>query len=299
VPFCTVGAAGTAWLFLAASASEPRHLNDVVLGVDALRKRGTPDGDIHVFTEHPAATVHLGPFGITQVHPLSAFGATLRGLQPYESALVIVAGHGRTDGIGSRTTLLSPFELMRAVRDIPGLKCGGIVLGQCFAGIFNFPDATVAPELALIGATNLNESLSTSIELDQPILQLDGTPGLSGWLANIFLYYFFAWLTRPTDVDGDGALTLMDAYKFAGTQSNLTLTRLKGVFSIQAAEQLRDVQDMARLLPPTDPRRAAANERLQQTLLCLHLHQEPWLLNAKLVRDIEFDAAVVLPAPPP
>lgn len=284
---------GTAWVFISDS-DEPRHLHDIVYAIHVLRDRGVPDDDIGVFTDHFAAASYFQPFGFSNICPLDDLAGDLSLITGYTSVVVVVTGHGRADGIGTSRRTITPYGLLAAVRAVPGLDVGVLVLCQCFAGIFDRLDARSAPELVLLGATNLNESLSRRVALPKPIVDANGAPALDGWVANIFAFDFFAWIGLPSDVDGDGALTIMDAYKFAGARSNQRLLRLKSELYLDALQLAESLKWLAVKRSAEDPfsttrlklQLDAVRVQLQQTLEMLYLHQEPWILNADLARRI-------------
>lgn len=290
------------WVFFADS-NEPRHLFDIVLGVHVLRARGIPDAHIHVCTSHIAAANHLNPYGITNIHALDQCEAVLGSLN-CASVVLIVGGHGIVEGIGQGGRIASPAEVLRRVRAASGIQVGIIVLSQCFAGAFNLLDATSSPPLVLIGATNLNNSISSPITLGKPLPQADGSPGVQSWMANLFSWTFFVWLERQPDVDGDGHRTIMDAYKFAGAMSNQQLLTVKSSLYVEASRigsELKTLQEkQAAQQPPTTQQEAAQRlmlevttkataQRLQEVLKMLYMHQEPWILNARLARRIIVD----------
>jgi hypothetical protein len=187
-----------------------------------------------------------------------------------------------------------------------------VVLNQCFAGVFNLLDVAAYPPLVLIGATNLNNSISTGITLGTPVAMEDGTPGIHSWSANLFSWNFFRWLATQQDVDGDGQLTILDAYKFAGAMSNQQLLTIKSrlyMDALRLADELRKLQQQlaGESLPQTpeaiqqlaqqEPQRfstlrqsvlemKATEERLTEMLKMLYLHQEPWILHATLARRL-------------
>lgn len=287
------------WIFFSDS-DEPRHLFDIVLGVHVLRTKGIPAAHIHVCTSHIAATNHLTPYGITNLHALDQLERVLRDLR-CASIVLVVGGHGVVEGIGQAGRVASPAEVISVVRAAPSVQVGIIVLAQCFAGVFNLLDATSKPPLVLIGATNLNNSISTSITLGKPLAFADGSPGVQSWMANLFSSSFFSWLDHQPDVDGDGKRTIMDAYKFAGAMSNQQLLTVKSGLYVEATrigDQLKLLQQQKSVqLKPSTPdevterRRLdmalkATAQRLQDTLKMLYLHQEPWILNARLARRI-------------
>jgi len=280
---------GTTWIFISDS-DENRHLYDIIFAVDVLRRRGVADERVLVFTDHPQAALQFAPYGIRH-RALSEIGPTLATRRGGPAALLATTGHGRSDGIGAGRTVLTPHGLLSAVRRIPGLKRGVLVLGQCFAGIFDQVDAKADPELVLMGAARLNMSLSVPIKLAAPLRQRDQSEGLCTWSANLFLLKFFEWIATPLDVDGDGCLTLSDAYKHAGVQTNRDLVQIKSSLYLEVRDLASRVDLLGAKLkgpsPSDDDRLAhdAVTRQLQQRLEILHLHQEAWLLHAHLARD--------------
>ncbi len=244
--------------------------------------------DVYVFTDHAVPHQHLGPYGIAKIFAIASFAAEVTKLKPYDVAVTTVTGHGHQTGIGAPGAGLSPKQLCDAVRTIPGVKLGVLVLCQCYAGIFNYVDARTPPPLVLIGATNLHLSLSAGLTLVSPIVNTSNQPGLQSWMGNIFMFYFLTWVATPSDVDGDGRVTLMDAYKFAGTNSNAALVAIKrGLYLAieQASEHLKQLQAVTTTTPAV---LGAAEQKLQTLLETLYLHQEPWVLNADQAREVRF-----------
>lgn len=292
--------AQTLWTFLSCG-TEPRHLQDIVFAVHVLRLRGVAWKDILVFTDHPAPEKYLQPFGIHNAFPVAELAAQLSGAAPHSSVVLTVTGHGSPTGLGDGTAV-TPSGLCSSIRKVPEVAICVVVLAQCFGGVFNYLDATRQPPLVIIGATNLNASLSTLISLAKPIVQEDGAPGLVAWLANLFMFFFFTWIQSPHDIDGDGELNLVDAYKFAGVVSNLRLQNLKTRLFREAElfrRQCEQTQEAAAKFDGTPdagtpPHKLAlleaetAQKKLQTTLENLYLHQEPWILHANLARTIQF-----------
>jgi hypothetical protein len=54
-----------------------------------------------------------------------------------DKLVVVVTGHGSDLGINALPPI-SPFALIESLKNIAGLTYGLVVLGQCYAGIFNF-----------------------------------------------------------------------------------------------------------------------------------------------------------------
>lgn len=244
-----------------------------------------------VFTDHSAPQPYLTPYGLTQIHALADFAAVSSKLRDFTAAAVVATGHGCIGGIGARGVVISPYALLQAVRAIPGIEVGLVVLCQCYAGVFHRMDATTKPHLVLLGATHLNPSLSAPFELKTPLQQRDGKAGIQDWVANIFMVKLFDWLNAPSDIDGDGDRTLMDAYKYAGAESNQDLVAIKSRLYVEADTLSSQVRDLAKL-PPSPIQKIqleAASRKLQSRLETLYLHQEPWILHAELARAVCFE----------
>lgn len=294
------------WVFVSCS-DEARHLEDIVFAVDALRRRGISDDHWMIFSDHPRHAQHLGPYGMDgQAYPETEFAARLSAAAPHEYAIVVVGGHGHVTGLGAppvppAAPVLPPFALCAAVRSIPGLVRAVIVLSQCFGGVFNFSDAQTEPKLVIFGATNLNPSLSLPTTLREPLKQTNQAQGLTQWAANAFSLDFFLWMRSPTDIDGDGALTVMDAFKFAGANSNARLRKTKLAGFVHAQLRVRRLEEAeAELVDAAngqDPMRLinahlavnAVRTELQQAVEILYTTHEPWLLGAYLAVDMVFE----------
>jgi hypothetical protein len=284
----------TSWVFVSDS-DEPRHLWDIVLGAHVLNVKSVPRDQVYVCTNHSEAAQHLNPYGIRDIHPIDQLDAVLAGLS-CEILVLIVGGHGRRDGIGQDKRILSPAETISKVRSVTSIKAGVIILSQCFSGIFNLLDAEADPPLVLIGATNLNDSLSAQVSLADPLPLENGSPGpCKAWQASIFGLSLFRWLASPSDIDGDGELTILDAFKFAGTASDERLITEKGDLFANAvflANQLRELAEQRPAPHSTDQpdshmfERKAIEDKLRERLQALYLHQEPWILNPHLARRL-------------
>jgi hypothetical protein len=289
----------TLWVFLCCS-TEARHLDDIILAVTILRKKQVGDAHVLLFVDHPQAQKHFGPYGIGNIYPVEELHQRLQSVAPHELAITVVEGHGGTLGLKTcNGSLVQPFGLFNAVRSIPELQAGIVLLAQCFAGIFNYADASNQPELVVMGAANLNPSVSTQFSLATPLPTLAGTPGLQQWLANLFSFDFFAWIENPQDVDGDGALTAMDAFKFAGANSNSKLRSSKLVDFVAAQQKAAAVQlardaflaAQASGAPDLIKREMTLNAlatQLQQLIELLYLSHEPWILHARQATKITF-----------
>ncbi|MGZ3775301.1 MAG: hypothetical protein ACXVCN_16360 [Bdellovibrio sp.] len=283
------------WLFLTCSF-EKRHVEDIVLGVDCLRTVGVPDGDIHIFSDQPEKQVILGLYNIIQnVHDLQNFRSVLSSLSGYEFVVLVIGGHGTKEGLEGTNFKIASQELVDCLRTIPEIKAGAVIVGQCYAGLFNYLNVgDIDPQFVIMGSTNLNPSLSDKADLDKPIKSITGQHDLQSWAANIFLLNFFIWIKKPVDVDGDRKKSLLDAYKFAGTHSNEQLRVAKG--QLHYSVEVLKSQQMERLMHAPSPQMpmlylkhmvevSAAQRSIQQQLDMLYLNQEPWILHSQFARD--------------
>lgn len=281
----------TLWV-LVADSDENRHVFDIVFALDALRSQGINQDSVRVFTSHPDPDSLLTPFGRSvPCSELDRLASEFAQADGYEHVVVAVTGHGHMAGVGT----IRPHQLVEAVRSVPNLKAGTLILCQCSAGVFDLLDVKKRPPLALLGATNLDDSLSIKVALKTPIPQSNGSPGLKTWSANIFWLYFFGWIRTPEDVDGDGRLTLLDAYKFAGSISKKHILEGKGELFLQALEAADVLRTLAPRVQGPNPtvqdrlRLKAAQDVLDRQLGFLHFSQEPWILNAEKARGLLFE----------
>jgi hypothetical protein len=293
---------GAVWVFVACS-QEPRHLYDIVFAISVLRERGVPDHRILVFVDHARPEPYLGPYRIHNVFPFAELARTLASAPPSPTALVVIGGHGAELGLVPKNAA-APFKasaLFAAISRIPQVEVGVVLLTQCFGGIFHYTKADGHPALVVMGGANLNLSLSMNIELPAPLPLATGAPGLSSWAANVFAYDFFSWIREQHDVDGDGELTVMDAYKYAGAKSNIRVRESKvpsfllvqdqaQIFR-QALETYKQAKAASAAAPELLVKRMvveAAYTKLQERIEFLYSSQEPWILNARLACEVRF-----------
>lgn len=278
------------WLFLC-SSTEPRHFSDIVYGVNALSAKGVPPGNIAIFIDDPTAELYLAPYGIDNIFQLSDIASILASRKGYSNVVAIVGGHGSLEGIGGPGFTLPASPLIDSIRSIPEVSFGVIILTQCFGGVFNYVSANAKPELAFLGATSLHPSLSLGISLKDPISSSIPSISLKGWSANIFSYSFFEWLSSPSDVDGDGLASLIDAFKYSGKISNDYLRFAKIQLFQRSQDLSRDLysaQEGVRLGNLQQFQVDAISRQLQEALDLLHISQDPWILHANLARRIVF-----------
>lgn len=291
----------TKWvLFLSCSraTSEFRHVMDLVFGVLCLERAGVRPDDIHIYIDNPPedagdllteASAHT-----YNIRPTNQLFTDLA-CNEYENLVLFVSGHGGPLGIDSSTPI-SPNYLVTSLKKSPGLKNAVIYLGQCYAGTFNYVQAgsrknTNEPEVIIIGSTKLHESLSrgTSETFRNSEIR---------WIANVFLLYVFKWFSKPSDVDGDGELTVMDSYKYAGMYSNMSHKASK----TEAFELIIDLHHECKELKAlvvqasgddnqkrTNALSYKAKLEAYRNKLDVHfVHQECWILNSWPAQRIKF-----------
>lgn len=281
-----IGGPDTCWIFVSAT-QEARHLDDLVFCVDILRRRGVKNDRVLVFTDHAAASTHLTPHNIATIHALSDMGSVLRAVDA-RYAVAVCGGHGAPFGLraGSGTNV-SPHTLLTSVASVQSLEVAVILLCQCYAGSFHFMDSSHGgKKFVVIGSTNFYPTLSSSVTLGTPI-SAAGAPALATWQANVYQLNLFGWIGNPQDIDGDGELTLVDAYKFAGIATIQAIQNIwVGAFSSlqQKQKELADAEAAGKSKVELD----AYRDAIKDIASMLYNIQEPWLLNARLAPQIGF-----------
>lgn len=224
----------TKWVLFLGAPNQPeeRFVLDLAFGIMCLETAGVSPADIALYIDGPdrAAILQWISLGTKNAYTVKATADffTDQACDAYENLMMFVTGHGGFDGI-SAAPVVTPSALIASLKKSPKLKNAVVYLGQCYAGIFNYmavarstkkSDDEIDPHVIVVGATNLYESISSSTT--ETLLN-----GPMTWLANLFLLYVFKWISQPTDVDGDGQCTVMDSYKFAGVQSNMSNKAVK------------------------------------------------------------------------
>lgn len=281
----------TKWVLFLSASKEPehRHILDLAFGLLCLEMAGVNVVDIHIYIDG-SDRVSIDNFMKNGTN--SSFLVkeskdffTDQASNKYENMIMFVTGHGGVGGIDA-TPPITPYRLLDCIKSSPMLKHAVVYLGQCYAGIFNYIGAGKrlssqggnVPEVIFIGATNLHESISSST-------QEQFTVGIVPWYANLFLLHVFKWFCKPVDVDGDGKLTIMDSYKYAGVASNWANKNVKATTLAQSvilqqewvrAKHAYDSSPNANTKLVMD----AAYIKYASQLAILYVHQECWILNA-------------------
>ncbi|HBQ2258558.1 TPA: hypothetical protein L7O75_002512, partial [Klebsiella pneumoniae] len=267
-----------------------RHVMDLVYGVYCLEQAGVDPQRIHIYIDSCGQNTDSSFFEAStfryQSKPTDDFFSDLT-QNTDENLVMFVSGHGGLFGLDANPPI-SPSKIISALKATPNLKTAVLYLGQCFAGTFNFVNAGKEEgeniEIILAGATNLQESLSLSTSQQFLHQRLP-------WLANVFLLNVFSWFLEPKDIDGDGKMTIMDSYKFAGILTNLINKQCKNGGFVMIMDMLQEYRDARNLAANDtgDPQINMTNKvncdaKYRQCIEQLglhHIHQECWILNSR------------------
>lgn len=288
----------TKWVLFLSARGEPehRHIYDLAFGLYCLETAGVDIADIFIYIDG-SDRVSIGNFmkngsrGNFTVKESKYFFDDQKN-NKYENMVMFVTGHGGIDGIDAAPPI-TPYRLLDGIKSSPSLKQAVVYLGQCYAGIFNYVGAgkkmgaqvVGGPDVILIGATNLHESISSPTQ-EQFVV------GVLPWSANLFLLHVFKWFSKPVDVDGDGKMTIMDSYKYAGVGSNGRNKSMKTSTLAQSVilqSNWINAQNAYNASPSILTKIAAdaAYAQYEMVLSILYVHQECWVLNAVPAQGVE------------
>ncbi len=281
------------WAFIV-STDELRHINDVIFSLDILitKKKVNPK-DIYLYTDFPnVSNVVITDFGYSiNIDSITNYTTSIGLIAGKENLILIVGGHGSSIGIESVSGVLSPENLLSSVSQNQHFKHCAVILGQCYAGIFNFLDAKRNVEFCLIGATNLSLTLSDFVSLKNPITSsANASISLTGWTANLFLLFFFIWIEQRIDVDGDGTESVLDAYKFAGTQATEFLKKTSLQLHLVLQKKINrklHLEGLATRSTFEEVELKTLQKELNRLCMSVFNKQDPWVLNAIYGRFFE------------
>ncbi|MBF9002005.1 hypothetical protein [Vibrio nitrifigilis] len=292
----------TRWvLFLASSDVNPedRHILDLVYGLSSLERAGIRPENISVYVDGKDRTninnlFQIASPNIYNIQLTQDFFIDMQN-NKYDNLVMFVTGHGSEKGIDAAKPI-TPYRLLESIKSSPKLDQAIIYLGQCFAGIFNYVKASRTgkngPNIIFIGATELQESLSTSTAETFPT-----DPNPVSWQANLFLLHVFKWISSPFDVDGDSVHTIMDSYKYAGVMTNRSHKNIKANEFIRLMGAYGDLREAQRAAgtPTGNPsidmmskvRLQAMETQYLRSSYINNVHQECWILNSIPAQSIE------------
>lgn len=291
--FFKIKTTNTSWVFVSAYTEEV-DLDDLMFALLSLRNTGVPADKIFVFTDHPVPQVHLKHFTGIHIGKLDEIDKTYVGLIKTENVIATVLGHGGHVGIKSFSgKTIAPHPFVEMLKSPAEVKSVAVVLGQCYAGLFNYLNVRGNTQVCILGATNLHLSLATLTEVECSFhgIGIDDKAKIE-WVANIFLMRFFTWIGLKEDVDGDGLVSILDGYRHAGALTNDELRKFK-VSNEKNIEEFES--ELTRLLALTTKSELdLANIRRLQKVIddgneVKNLHQEPWVLHPDHARRIILD----------
>jgi hypothetical protein len=286
----------TVWAFVSGS-DEDRFLDDISFGIQCLLHRNFSLSNILLFIDQPRGPMFVSAYGFpSELTPYTTSQLTqvLSSKCP-KKLVILVTGHGNYTGISALPDI-QPYSLLSLVKSLSGLENALLVLGQCFAGTFNFLEARsldpktgkiVPPEVCIIGATDLNVSVSLQITIpDHPVLSQFNCN--KQWSANLFLFFFMLHVAIPSDVDGDGKHTIIDIYKAAGILTNQQLLNVKqSAFMNIFQEILTSTVTQLIQTPIAQELSQKARSDLIAAFDTILINQNPWILHANLARQLE------------
>jgi hypothetical protein len=295
----------TKWVLFLASPEEPeeRHVLDLAFGLHCLESAGVSSENIEIYIDgdnrqNIISWMSIGSNNPYEILPTEQFFNT-QGANAHSNLVMFVTGHGGPNGIAGKQDI-TPYLLLTTLKTMPGLEKAIVYLGQCFAGVFNYIGAGSGrfkasverkeADVIFIGATNLHSSLSLSTK--ENVSSEDDPSKEFNWIANVFLYNVFKWFSKPVDIDGDGRITIIDSYKFAGSYSNIMNKDFR-VNSFVASVDLHSVwKDAVKARDAENTPQSAMDlsmieKRYVNILSNSHTHQECWILNAIPAQFIE------------
>lgn len=286
----------TRWVLFLSSRGEPedRHVLDLAYGLFCLESAGISPSSIFIYIdgegrERIEQLMSLGSANSYQIGRSEDFFVDLES-NSSPGMVMFVSGHGDINGIDA-VSPITPYRLITAIKSASSLSRAVVYLGQCYAGIFNYigagnrlRNAPDGPDVILIGATSLHQSISSSTT--ERLLS-----GELPWVANIFLLHVFKWISNPFDVDGDGRTTIIDSFKYAGAVSNHQNKEVKAksfMRSMDIYSQYVDARNAAENSDEASMESLRAQALWSQCFYELQIrytHQECWVLNAIPAQD--------------
>ncbi len=284
----------TLWIFISGD-DEDRFIDDIRFGLAVLKSKGIDEENIKIFIDGEQNLIHArfgNELGNNQVLCLSALEEELK-TKSYKNVVLFTTGHGSEFGLAGNNPI-SPYKLLKIIRLIPEIERGLFVIGQCYAGIFNHIDAkptkgSSEAEICILGSAGFSPSLSSSGSLEEKLpKKLIDLYGLKKWTANVFLFYFFLWLYEPQDIDGNGELTVMDAYKFVAIKTSEHINNEKKMWTFSSVFKIQQFKDrVSEMLDENE--KILYLQEIDSILELLHIYQEPFICNSRFAQELKFE----------
>jgi hypothetical protein len=291
----------TLWAFVSGS-DEDKYIGDIVFGLACLSHRQITSENIVIFIDKPRKSRYVDElFSGTEVYHTHEMLSVFRE-KSVKKVVVIVTGHGNEKGIQvlsteNEPTEIKPCQLIDIMKEIETLRYGLIVLGQCYAGTFNFLEGVnqtsqlndyPSSEISIIGATDLHISMSATMNLSTDS-NLDKFTCYSEWTANLFIFFFLYHTAFPEDTDGDGYTTVIDTYKIAGIKANKILIQSKQeafLLMYRHSMILENKGNELKGFSMTQEIIEKAQEDYWESSALVLSSQNPWILNSDLARRL-------------
>ncbi|MGG6238731.1 hypothetical protein ACQ4N7_08830 [Nodosilinea sp. AN01ver1] len=286
----------TTWIFLSGS-DEDRFLSDMLFGVKCLLHRKVPEVNILLFIDQPSGSNFVSAYGFPSGVEIFLTKELKQQLSArnIKKIVIVVTGHGGLRGI-SASPDIQPYPLLATIKSLSNIEVALVVLGQCYAGTFNFLEARsqdstgqiLPPEVCFLGATDLTYSVSITVDISsQPIAAQINSP--LQWNANLFLLFFMLQVADPIDYDGDNRFSVLDAYKASGIGTNAELLQVKRNALLSFQQSVVD-STVSRIIQQTSVTQQLL-QKAQQDLItasnAILTNQSPWILHANLARKLE------------
>lgn len=262
---------GSKFIFIITSSGylEDRFVYDVNFGINILKGRGLADEDIIIVTDtaKEVLVAKCGNLADIAFSTSSSLDFVIENAI-CENLFVISCCHGSMSGIDA-TPAIKPQFINQALKNNHHAKNILLFLGQCYAGIFNFMDVRDDNKrIVYIGATDIDTSLS---------YRLDGC----GWVANISVFALFKWLESPVDIDGDGACSITDLYKYVAYYTNNVTRQIEKFHHFHLIdESIRIKMDQGKTAHDGSLSSEISKDAIELIRNFIIPHQNIWMLNA-------------------
>lgn len=284
----------TTWIFMLPSTGElePRHIYDVAYGVNILLKNGIEKNNIRILMDNYNQVVgkyiflDMGIVSDFDILPVSSYYDVVADIKS-SNIVIFVTGHGSINGFDCIPPI-KPNPFYEALKKLSSLENAIVILGQCEAGVYNYVslknDKDKSCNIVAIGAAGLENSISTS----QIIYK-------GKWEANVFLVYFFSWINKPIDIDGDDHFSVIDAYKYASYMTLQTCKNIENSHNIELERRAVELhQRREQLVKLKTEKGLTLDEELElksidKVQIMIRLDQRPWILNAIPASKIYFN----------
>lgn len=270
----------TKFLFIITSQKkvEDRFFYDAEHYIKAILEKGGSTDNIIVATDSSSTMVCAkcpamqGVIFISSEQVLSMITAL-----NCDNLIILADCHGSLFGIDSPQPIGS-YALTEAIKNNKSVMNVIVLFGQCFSGIYNGVDLRDDDKnIVYIGATGFDSSFSYKLPT-------------TTWFTNISLMAFRNWIIKPIDIDGDGAFTVMDLYKYIAWFTTSIVHELEKIYTSLFIDA-KVKQELAKKFQEKSPDMMEQLKKEAVEVLGNYTipHQVPWILNAFSAQRIIFE----------